>query len=170
MSRSFLSVVKLLVVYFAGRTYQITFSFSAKNPITDLEKMNAKFEFIPGKMDTHHCNGELVLLEKDRLEILSNGNLFTENDGLVQIYDEGFCVDTIAVSGRFSNISAMKCQHVTPTKKCTNDRRNMSSESNNNNSCFRDDLERNFRIAYSVIGGMSLVITFFIYNGIENDF
>ena len=96
-------------------------SFSAKNPITDLEKMSAQFEFIPGKMDTHHCNGELVLLEKDRLEILSNGNLFAENDGLVQIYDQGFCVDTIAVSGRFSNISAMKCQHVMPTKNCTND-------------------------------------------------
>ena len=54
--------------------------------------MNVKFEFIPGKMDTHQCNGELVLLEKDRLEILSNGNLFAENDGLVQIYDQGFCV------------------------------------------------------------------------------
>ena len=144
-----------------GRTYQIIFSFSAKNPIKGLEKVNAKFEFVPGKMDTHHCNGELVLLEKDRLEILSNGNLFTENDGIVQIYDQGFCVDTIAVSGRFSNISAMKCQHVMPTKSCTNDRRNMSSESNNNNSCFRDDLERKFRIAYSVIGGLSLVITFF---------
>ena len=130
--------------------------------------MNAKFEFIPGKMDTHNCNGELVLLEKDRLEILSNGNLFTENDGLVQIYDQGFCVDTIAVSGRFSNISAMKCQHVMPTKSCTNDQRNMSSESNKNNSCFRDDLERKFRIAYSAIGGLSLVTTFFIYNCIES--
>ena len=155
---------------FAGRTYPTTFSFSDKNLITDLKRMNAKFEFIPGKMDTENCNGELVLLEKDRLEILSNGNLFTENDGLVQIYDQGFCVDTIAVSGRFSNISAMKCQHVMPTKSCTNDRRNMSSESNNNNSCFRDDLERKFRIAYSVIGGLSLVITFFIYNGIESNF
>ena len=155
---------------FTGCTYQITFSFSAKTPITDLEKMNAKFEFIPGKMDTDHCNGELVLLEKDRLEILSNGNLFTENDGLVQIYDQGFCVDTIAVSGRFSNISAMKCQHVIPTKSCTNDRRNMSSESKNNNSCFRDDSDRKFRIAYSVIGGLSLVITFFICKGIESNF
>ena len=121
-------------------------------------------------MDTHLCNGDLVLLEKARIEILSNGNLFTENDGLVQIYDQGFCVDTIAVSGRFSNISAMKCQHVMPTKSCTNDQRNMSSESNNNNSCFRDDLERQFRIAYSVIGGLSLVITFVIYNGIEINF
>ena len=54
--------------------------------------MNAKFEFIPGKMDTQNCNGELVLLEKDRLEILSNGNLFTENDELVITNDHiSFC-------------------------------------------------------------------------------
>ena len=117
-----------------------------------------------------NCKNSLTWLEKKKLEIMEDGKLFTENDGLVQIYDQGFCVDTIAVSGRFSNISAMKCQHVIPTKSCTNDRRNMSSESKNNNSCFRHDSDRKFRIAYSVIGGLSLVITFFIYNGIESNF
>ena len=55
-------------------------------------------------------------LDKKKLEIMEDGKLFTENDGLVQIYDQGFCLDNTIVSGRFNSISAIKCQHVNPTK------------------------------------------------------
>ena len=93
---------------------------------------------------------------------MEDGKLFTENDGLVQIYDQGFCLDNTIVSGRFNSISAIKCQHVNPTKNCSiraksNVTREQEDELHQKYSTCSHSLDSTFRIAYSVLGGLSLV-------------
>ena len=100
-------------------------------------------------------------LDKKKLEIMEDGKLFTENDGLVQIYDQGFCLDNTIVSGRFNSISAIKCQHVNPTKtfsvRVKNNVTKEQEELHQNYSSCSHSLNSTFRIAYSVLGGFSLV-------------
>ena len=92
---------------------------------------------------------------------MEDGKLFTENDGLVQIYDQGFCLDNTIVSGRFNSISAIKCQHVNPTKTFSvhvkNNVTKEQEEQHQNFSSCSHSLNSTFRIAYSVLGGFSLV-------------
>ena len=92
---------------------------------------------------------------------MEDGKLFTENDGLVQIYDQGFCLDNTIVSGRFNSISAIKCQHVNPTKTFSvhvkNNVTREQEELHQNFSSCSHSLNSTFRIAYSVLGGFSLV-------------
>ena len=121
-----------------------------------------ELELLPRQMKKleQNCQGSLIWLNKKKLEILEDGKLFTENDGLVQMYDHGFCLDNTIVSGRFSSISAIKCQHVNPIKNCSILAKNNVTEpvelKELYSSCSHI-LNSTFRIAYSVLGGFSLV-------------
>ena len=100
---------------------------------------------------------------------MEDGKLFTENDGLVQIYDQGFCLDNTIVSGRFNSISAIKCQHVNHTKSFSivakNNVTKEQDELHQKYSSCSYSLNSTFRIAYSVLGGFSLVsIEMFVEN------
>ena len=123
-----------------------------------------EIHFIPNKWKEleQNCKNSLTWLDKKKLEIMEDGKLFTENDGLVQIYDQGFCLDNTIVSGRFNSISAIKCQHVNPTKNCSiraksNVTREQEDELHQKYSSCSHSLDSTFRIAYSVLGGFSLV-------------
>ena len=106
----------------------------------------------------HFCGNQFTFKPKEKIEIFEDGKLFTQNEGLVDVYDHGFCVDTI-VSGRLSSISALKCQHVNSTKRCTNHKNMRLSHPPTYSSCSRDKLDSKFRTLYSVLGGFSLVMT-----------
>ena len=124
---------------------------------------NSKIQFLPRKIIEieQKCKNSLMWLDKKKLEIMEDGKLFTENDGLVQIYDQGFCLDNTIVSGRFNSISAIKCQHVNPTKTFSvhvkNNVTKEQAEPHQNYSSCSHSLNSTFRIAYSVLGGFSLV-------------
>ena len=124
---------------------------------------NSKIQFLPRKIIEieQKCKNSLMWLDKKKLEIMEDGKLFTENDGLVQIYDQGFCLDNTIVSGRFNSISAIKCQHVNPTKtfsvRIKNNVTKEQEELHQNYSSCSHSLNSTFRIAYSVLGGFSLV-------------
>ena len=106
------------------------------------------------------CNNRMTWLDKSKIQVLDDGRLLTENDGHVQIYDQGFCVDTI-ISGSLRHISSFKCTDVNPTKTCTK-RNNLHS------SCSREELDSQFRLVYSILGGISLVSSFkFEVSGIQ---
>ena len=131
------------------------------------EKNRLELEFLPQQMNKleQNCKNSLIWLNKKKLEILDDGKLFTENDGLVQMYDRGFCLDNTIVSGRFSSISAIKCQHVNPIKNCSIHSKNVKSNVTKQvelkelySSCSHL-LNSTFRIAYSILGGFSLVST-----------
>ena len=120
---------------------------------------NSKIQFLPRKIIEieQKCKNSLMWLDKKKLEIMEDGKLFTENDGLVQIYDQGFCLDNTIVSGRFNSISAIKCQHVNPTKTFSVHVKNNVTKLHQNYSSCSHSLNSTFRIAYSVLGGFSLV-------------
>ena len=121
------------------------------------KNLNVKFELLPGEIIEmeHLCGDNYTWRPEEKIGMFEDGKLFTQNDRLVEIYDQGFCLDTI-VSGRFNNISALKCQHVNSTKSCTN-RNNIAQPYS---SCSRQDLDSKFRTLYSVLGGFSLVCNF----------
>ena len=87
---------------------------------TNEPQRHVEFEFAPGNMKKA-CKGDLTWLNKTSIEVLEDGRLFTENDGLVEIYSNGFCVDIIT-SNALRSVSAIKCQHVKPSKNCTRKR------------------------------------------------
>ena len=120
-------------------------------------KPTMEFEYVPGKMK-EACNNNFTVLEKANLEIFEDDRLFTENNGLVEIYDQGFCVDMIR-NGSSSSISALKCQNVNPrfAKNCTKRNNMKTGYLQSNSSCSRYELDSTFRIVYSVLGGFSLV-------------
>ena len=104
------------------------------------------------------CNNSFSVLNKSIIHILDDGRLFTENDGLAQIYDQGFCVDT-NILGSSKQISALTCANVNPTKTCDK-RNNVSLGTSPLQTCSREELDIQFRLVYTILGGISLVSRF----------
>ena len=127
------------------------------------ENVNVKFELVPDEMTEmeHLCGNNFTWRQEEKIGMFEDGKLFTQNDGLVEIYDQGFCLDTI-VSGRFNNISAIKCQHVNSTKSCTIPNNLAQPNLPAGSICSRHELDSKFRTLYSVLGGFSLVYTFLL--------
>ena len=132
---------------------------------TNEPQRHVEFEFARGNMKKA-CKGDLTWLNKTSIEVLEDGRLFTENDGLVEIYSNGFCIDTI-ISNAFRTVSAIKCQHVKPSKNCTRKRDVPQQYVQSNSSCSREKLDLKFRIVYSVLGGFSLVSIFYIQSNLD---
>ena len=117
-----------------------------------------QFEHDPRRMNKM-CNGEFTWLNKSTIQIFDDGRLFTENNGAVQIYDHGFCVDTM-VSGDFIGISALKCMKVIATQTCIQSGNETLNNSTPHLSCSRHQLDSKFRLAYTILGVFSLVMSF----------
>ena len=92
---------------------------------------------------------------------MDNGNLYTENDGHVEIYQSGgFCLETLVTNNTPHVGEALKCKTQKPIQSCSllQQKRpslNVTDRGHFSHTCHA--LDPYFRIVHSVLGVFSLV-------------
>lgn len=91
-------------------------------------------------------------LQKSTIKVLNNGSLFTENDGLVEIYAQDFCIDSFE-----RDITALTCSDTKPYVTYNIQNTFLLNQPKEYSSYCGETLNSHFRLVYSVLGAFSLV-------------
>ena len=69
-------------------------SFSRENNVNiESTGRRREFEWAPNEINEmeHLCRNNFIWIPSERIEMFEDGKLLTQNDGFVEIYDQGFC-------------------------------------------------------------------------------